>query len=460
MTINDLAELNSEGSLHLTGVLTKGYGIAPKIIAIDRSIPLAAKGCYGYFASFCGGGNTAWPSRDLIVADLDIVTTTYYKLYKVLKNSGLISVKMNDANDGVFKNNIYILENKPSCYADPSQYPEDLNEKEISAYCKAGMLGINACGYGVVAKSVMTDRSLSLGAKGVYFYMCAFSGRDFFCTPDQQTMAWHLGVSRQSLGKHIDELLAHNYIKKERLREGGKLLGWKYFLVIDPEEEVTEVSPDVLFSDGAPSETPVLRKPHTEESHTVKPHTVKSHTNNNKRNNNNFNNNNPSIPMTDRWMEVVKSFDKNGVFPYWLLKEDPSFCEYAVSEMINKTIFMDKLDEFDKDAVETAKDIILEIFISSGSLPVNGVLMPASILVKNICKKIKKYSSDPYLGLGSLVLDAARVLKKTAEETRIKNPKSYLRTIIYNLASSGDLEVNTAITYEFGPETGRETAEG
>ena len=45
---------------------SKGYGKIYKSVMRDRNLPLLAKTIYAYFASFAGGGTTAFPRRTTI----------------------------------------------------------------------------------------------------------------------------------------------------------------------------------------------------------------------------------------------------------------------------------------------------------------------------------------------------------------------------------------------------------
>ncbi len=50
----------------LINIDSKGYGKIYKSVMRDRNLPLLAKTIYAYFASFAGGGTTAFPRRTTI----------------------------------------------------------------------------------------------------------------------------------------------------------------------------------------------------------------------------------------------------------------------------------------------------------------------------------------------------------------------------------------------------------
>lgn len=70
----------SKDRLKVEGLNFQGFGIIPKAVMKSREISLGAKALYAYIRSYCGGGEVAWPGRDLIMADLGVSSkTTYYK---------------------------------------------------------------------------------------------------------------------------------------------------------------------------------------------------------------------------------------------------------------------------------------------------------------------------------------------------------------------------------------------
>ena len=56
--------------LKVVGINSKGYGNIPKLVMQDRRITPEAKCIYGYFASYAGMGNSAFPSVSKIMYDL------------------------------------------------------------------------------------------------------------------------------------------------------------------------------------------------------------------------------------------------------------------------------------------------------------------------------------------------------------------------------------------------------
>lgn len=87
---------------------------------------------------------------------------------------------------------------------------------------KLKITGINSNGFGIIAKLVMQDRNLSLGAKGVYAYFCSYAGAGNICFPSRKKMCYDLGISQDTLGKYLKELIKSNYVSCEQIKENGK----------------------------------------------------------------------------------------------------------------------------------------------------------------------------------------------------------------------------------------------
>lgn len=94
--------------LKLEGVLSQGYGIIPKLVMKDKDLSIEAKSIYSYFCSYAGGGNTAFPSVELICSDLGISENRLLKHRKQLIDKGYIKVKRERKEKG-WSNNIYTI---------------------------------------------------------------------------------------------------------------------------------------------------------------------------------------------------------------------------------------------------------------------------------------------------------------------------------------------------------------
>ena len=101
--------------LQVQGINSKGFGTIPKLAMQDRRLTAQAKAIYGYFSSYAGGGNTAFPSVSKIRYDLQVSKSAYYTHFNLLKKYGYIRVEQFKGNGGKYFNNIYTLADSLPC---------------------------------------------------------------------------------------------------------------------------------------------------------------------------------------------------------------------------------------------------------------------------------------------------------------------------------------------------------
>lgn len=113
--------------LKVVGINSMGYGTIPKLVMKDRRLTPEAKCIYGYFASYAGSGNSAFPTVSKVIYDLCVSEKRYYKHFKLLTHYGYISVEQVKVK-GKFTHNLYnlnmeITEKKPSSQNDCTEKP-------------------------------------------------------------------------------------------------------------------------------------------------------------------------------------------------------------------------------------------------------------------------------------------------------------------------------------------------
>ncbi|MBC1935219.1 DnaD domain protein [Listeria grandensis] len=98
--------------------------------------------------------------------------------------------------------------------------------------------GIYAQGYGMIAKTVMRDKELSIEAKSIYSYLASFAGAGSTAFPTIELMLGELNISRDRFYKHRKQLVEKGYIKIIQ-QKGSKGLQMKnvYEIVNNPEPE-------------------------------------------------------------------------------------------------------------------------------------------------------------------------------------------------------------------------------
>ena len=95
--------------LQVQGINSKGFGIIPKLVMQDKRLTAQAKAIYSYFASYAGGGQTAFPSRAKILEDLDIGKDKYYRHFNMLVRHGYVKAEQEKTPKGRFRRNVYTL---------------------------------------------------------------------------------------------------------------------------------------------------------------------------------------------------------------------------------------------------------------------------------------------------------------------------------------------------------------
>lgn len=99
--------------LKLKGIFKQGYGIIPKLVMRDSKLHPTAKAIYSYICSFAGAGDTAFPSVELITAELNINKDTFYKYLKQLIELNYLEVIQERVEYGKFARNIYNIVSDP-----------------------------------------------------------------------------------------------------------------------------------------------------------------------------------------------------------------------------------------------------------------------------------------------------------------------------------------------------------
>lgn len=94
-------------------ILSKGYGVCPKLVMTDKRLTVEAKAIYMYISSFCGNRNEAYPKVSTMLSHLNISKNRFYTHIKFLEELGYIQVKKrrkkNENNKWVSDSNIYVL---------------------------------------------------------------------------------------------------------------------------------------------------------------------------------------------------------------------------------------------------------------------------------------------------------------------------------------------------------------
>jgi DNA-binding transcriptional MocR family regulator len=122
---------------------------------------------------------------------------------------------------------------------------------------------ILAQGYGIVAKSVMTDKTVSLQAKGLYSYLCTFANADHKAWPGIEKIMNDLGISRNSIFKYLKELKDKGYITTEQQQKNDGTYSTNVYninLIPSTKNEDTDTQPSTKSRDTV---EPSIKKRYT-----------------------------------------------------------------------------------------------------------------------------------------------------------------------------------------------------
>lgn len=118
---------DSESTLSMNGIYSKGYGNAPKLIMCDTRLSVKSRGLIAFFYSLAQAGTTVFPSREVTRTFLGISKQTYYNCLNQLIEYGYITVIKRTGKNGRFAVNNYILNTNP--------VSKDIKTKEKSKPC-------------------------------------------------------------------------------------------------------------------------------------------------------------------------------------------------------------------------------------------------------------------------------------------------------------------------------------
>lgn len=91
----------------------KGYGLVYQNVMRDKSITPEAKVIYAYLACFAGSNEKCYPSIQLILTELNMSKTRFYKHMALLIDKGIV-LKQQEKQGNRFFRNTYIINSFPS----------------------------------------------------------------------------------------------------------------------------------------------------------------------------------------------------------------------------------------------------------------------------------------------------------------------------------------------------------
>ncbi len=480
--------------LAVEGVYCRGYGIIPKTVMLDSDLTLEAKSIYAYFCSYSGAGNSAFPGRDKILADLCMSKDSYYKHYNMLLENGYITVEQTKTDGSRYKNNIYTLVNRPLKF---------LTEASDREYAVIRASGLKSAGYGLVPKAVMTDRRITVKAKGLYAYYASFTGAADSAFPDKTLAVAQLGVGVHTYEKLNRELLQFNFIEIRQRHINGRLGVNDVYLVDRPDivkgntkhiiekylpVEKTQCSKnrdtefsgtEIMYFSAQSNKNQDTEKQDTDFQDTkfsdTKSTTTKKY-------------HYEKIPrlINQKEKERLKDYrqkksellkltgNSEGIKTYSARQSklhDLVICEMLEKETVPREWLADR--EITKAAVEILtddivlgskkthasfengefhhklfclyRDTLTDMLTSATRMNIGGRLISSDEVYEKILDKLIADNYSCELSLGDLYQQVRDAYTAAAVTTDIRNPASYIRACIWNALQSGDLMRETLL---------------
>lgn len=94
--------------------------------------------------------------------------------------------------------------------------------------------GINAQGFGTIAKMVMLDQRLTIEAKAIYSYFCSYAGGGSTAFPSVSKIVYDLKISKDRYYKHFKLLVELGYISVRENKDNGKFANNIYRIMSNP----------------------------------------------------------------------------------------------------------------------------------------------------------------------------------------------------------------------------------
>ncbi|WP_239256654.1 helix-turn-helix domain-containing protein [Listeria ilorinensis] len=198
--------------------------------------------------------------------------------------------------------------------------------------------GIYNQGYGIIAKSAMRDKDLSIEAKAIYSYLCSFAGAGSTAFPGVELICAELQIGRERFYKHRKTLIDKGYIKIiQRRGEEGRQKNNIYEL------------PNQLSSSERQSDNPTPENPQSDIQQSDNHDGNNNNLNNNNLNNNNINNNAAANNSNKNLYSGLAEADKQaaGTIPIDLNQDPLANCMSNVCQL--SPFQVQDLEHWEKD---------------------------------------------------------------------------------------------------------------
>ena len=488
--MDNIIRLDFIDELRIEGINYKGYGVLPKYVMLDSDLTIEAKGIYAYFCSYAGAGNTAFPNRDKIVADLMVNKDTYYKHFNILTLQGYLSVTQLHSGGGRgngFSKNVYTLIANPKKFIDT---PEDTNHSQ--AYIRIRFGGLTAAGFGFIPKAIMLDTRLDLKAKAIYAYFCSFTGSGNAAFPKLSNILHHLRLSKNTYYRYFKELQEGNYITTVQRHIDGRLSINDYYLNSNPDvdnkpvktilsgfEQCTNFSdtqiqlPKKQDTQKQDTQIQLPKKQDTQKQDINNNNTIINNSTNNKTNINQSINQQkaatPNYPEKPEWIEGLSEYKNREMILEEILREETLPYSYLSDER-KLTTAIHIMTEWElrsdeshydngngglqRSAFITFNEALIEMLTVQ---PEPMKLRGGYVTYTKVYDRFKMYikildgaDAGRFPSIYELQETAIGNFITACGNTEIKNHFQYMKAVIWNALQVGSVAIDALIERDFG----------
>ncbi|WP_304341574.1 helix-turn-helix domain-containing protein, partial [Metaclostridioides mangenotii] len=87
-------------------------------------------------------------------------------------------------------------------------------------------------GYGLIPQMVARDKTISIGAKGLYSYLSSIAGANGTCYPSRELITSELNINKNTFTKYLNELKESGYINVTRSRSKNGVMTKNIYEVV------------------------------------------------------------------------------------------------------------------------------------------------------------------------------------------------------------------------------------
>ena len=403
----------------------KGFGIIPQAVMFDVTLSVKSKALYAYFCSFSGSGHSVYPSRETILADMNISKEVYYNALNPLIEAGYIKI---EKAKGFINKNVFIISNTPTTVNCTPAMLEDTEKSTLS------FEGINANGFGIIHKMVMCDNELTINAKALlaFFYSLAASGACVF--PQRSIILNSLGISQPTYYKALNSVIKRGYVKvTTRRSKNGRFAINNYILAENPQP--CTKNPDNVKTEEKSQVSPCTKNPDNESDRAQKIQTLPC-TKNLDNNNIIFNSNSNISTSNLNASTTTKSFGNDEIRKTIRLLAEYSKYEKLKSECEQSdNSHIRNLAVFAKTYLKVV-GIICEMVTSKQPLTYNNEQIEQQRFANELlsCKVDGK--------LSNLIEEIVYHFEILRNRYVIKSPKQYLKPVIWQHIENFELDTD------------------